>query len=538
MNRWIAAVVLMLMSGAAHAQKSVVEGYQTYQNPGLQFSGVGGQGEVAGFSQGNVTTASVAVSSFIIGTYSAPWPTSPGWVTVENQSNSSGILYVAPLGGTCSTTTDIPIAVGGSYSFLNPSSAMTVCSSSTATADIIWKGPGISPPIPGAYPGAALDYNFATGNYYPATFSLTVTSAVDASGTWHQFASGVARITSGVGLTVEESRTNSIRSNVSATNWTLSTLNNVTLSAGSPFVSQGVTFVPVTLNGTANASSTVCPILLEATTQISAAQNQVWSESAFVTTSGRVPAVLLDINERNSGGTSVNDNQTAISPSAIFTRYQTSASLSNSGTAYTVPEICFTTVNTTAYSGTINIGWPQIEKVSIATTAAQAFASTPIVTSGSAATRAADVITVSLPSGACSASVCSMIATGTPAAPAGYTQNQVIGRIDDGSSANINALFRGSVSGNPYLFQFIASTGYGGITPGTVWSSSTSGKMADLLTPTSGIIVFNNGTPASQTTPSLPAFTTLRFGFDLGGSAFFNGTIARVAVASVSLLND
>jgi hypothetical protein len=170
--------------------------------------------------------------------------------------------------------------------------------------------------------------------------------------------------------------------------------------------------------------------------------------------------------------------------------------------------------------------------------AANAFATTPIFSSSGAATRAADVITVSLPSGACSASVCSMIATGTPAAPTGYTQNQVLARIDDGSSANTDVIFRGAGAGNPYLFQLIAGTGYGSITPGTVWSSSTSGKMADLLTPTSGIIVFNNGSPASQTTPRLPAFTTLRFGADLGGVAVFNGTIARMAVAPVSLLAD
>ena len=393
------------------------------------------------------------------------------------------------------------------------------------------------------YPGATLDFNFASGFFYPASASLTVTSAgpgtaVDASGTWHQFASGVARITSGVGLTVEESRTNSIRSNVSATNWTLSTLNNVTLSAGSPFVSQGVTFVPVTLNGTANASSTVCPILLEATTQISAAQNQVWSESAFVTTSGKVPAVLLDINERNSGGTSVNDNQTAISPSAIFTRYQTSASLSNSGTAYTVPEICFTTVNTTAYSGTINIGWPQMEQNSGSENSSQAFATTPIVTTGSAVTRARDVVAVTVPTNACSSTQCSVIGTATPENPnPAFGQN--LFDLNDGTSNNRLTIGRFGVNFQPSLTQTIAGAIYGSILPVVNWIQFAQGKISALATPSSGIVIFNNQYSANQTVPSLPSFSQAYIGSQIGNPCcMWNGTIARVAVASVSLLND
>ena len=131
-------LLALLLAGPAFAQTAVVPGYQTPQNPGLQFSPVGGPSSVTGWGQLSVTSSSTLMSGLSTGQKSGAWPNYPGMVYISNSPASAGILYVAPLGGTCSSTTDIPIAVGGSYGFLHPSSSLTVCAASTATAVAQW----------------------------------------------------------------------------------------------------------------------------------------------------------------------------------------------------------------------------------------------------------------------------------------------------------------------------------------------------------------------------------------------------------------
>jgi hypothetical protein len=91
------------------------------------------QQQMTGFGTIAATTASVQVSTMTLGPQSNTWPPSPKTVYVMNAAGSAGLLYVCPLGGTCSATTGIPISPGAAYGFAGPASTMTLVAASTAT---------------------------------------------------------------------------------------------------------------------------------------------------------------------------------------------------------------------------------------------------------------------------------------------------------------------------------------------------------------------------------------------------------------------
>lgn len=93
---------------------------------------------IKGFGTLSATNASALLSTLTVGPNSAAWPTSPNQMYVINSSASGGILYVCPLGGTCSATVGIPIAAGATESFFAPSTSMTVIAASTATVVAQW----------------------------------------------------------------------------------------------------------------------------------------------------------------------------------------------------------------------------------------------------------------------------------------------------------------------------------------------------------------------------------------------------------------
>lgn len=218
-------------------------------------------------------------------------------------------------------------------------------------------------------------------------------TAFDASGTLISFSASALRSTT-AGLTIEESRTNSIRNNtmVGATSGSLPTLwsavtgNGVTMTYGTPIVAKGIKYLPVSFSGTATATATNS-IGLEATSQIVASQTQVWTQSAFVYASGVIPGIALDISEQNSGGSLLLDDSTTIVPTTIAQRFAQTRTLSSATTAFIFPRIFFNLTSGIAYTGTIYIGYPQLEL--------GGFVTTPILTSGSTVTRSSDGITAS-----------------------------------------------------------------------------------------------------------------------------------------------
>lgn len=88
---------------------------------------------ISGFGSLAATNSSALLSTLTVNAAGAAWPAVPGVVKITNASTSAGILYVCPLGGTCSSTVGIPMIAGQIKSFTHPSTSMTVIAASTAT---------------------------------------------------------------------------------------------------------------------------------------------------------------------------------------------------------------------------------------------------------------------------------------------------------------------------------------------------------------------------------------------------------------------
>jgi hypothetical protein len=205
-----------------------------------------------------------------------------------------------------------------------------------------------------------------------------------------------------LGLLVEEQRTNNIRNNTMVgavagtpgtlpTNWSISgggigTLTQEVVAIGT---SNGITYVDVKYSGT--SSSTGFRIFHETAGQIAASTGQAWTGhvyAAILPGSTGLTSVNVAINERNSESTIVNiQSGTSYSTlSSTMTRLTVTIASAGATTASVQPEFNIVFPNTTAVNFTIRIGLPQLEQ--------GAFATSVIPTTTAAATRSADVASI------------------------------------------------------------------------------------------------------------------------------------------------
>jgi len=165
--------------------------------------------------------------------------------------------------------------------------------------------------------------------------------------------------------------------------------------------------------------------------------------------------------------------------------------------------------------------------------AAAAFATTPILTSGSALARAADVITLPIRP----MLAYSLYAIGTPEDPTSYTQGQAVASVNDGTANNCVQLSRSSATGG--VATSITAGGVAQTVPtvsGT-WARSTQAKVLTFINVAGGQMKFNSTLGSLSTTPiTMPTPTQLSIGVRGIGDMSFNGVISRIAVAPTSML--
>lgn len=94
--------------------------------------------QISGYGTLAVTNSSVLASTMTTGPNSPAWPSQPGQVFVVNSAGSTGTVFVCPLGGTCSASVGVPVAVGASYGFYKPLGTMTLFSTASATVILQW----------------------------------------------------------------------------------------------------------------------------------------------------------------------------------------------------------------------------------------------------------------------------------------------------------------------------------------------------------------------------------------------------------------
>jgi hypothetical protein len=254
---------------------------------------------------------------------------------------------------------------------------------------------------------ASLRLRFSRGEIDPRVLCGRTTTGTffDGSGVLQTAAIGVPRITYDPadlslppGLLAEEARTNSIRNSTMQgavagtpgtlpTNWSVNAVSGLAWSVAGLGVEGGLPFVDIRFTGTATGTSS-SSIQFETNTGVSAANSQTWTVSNFVKVqSGSltgISATRLGWEERSGAFLDTRQGTVSIASPVDLraARLTFVATNENASTTFIKPYLGLTPVNGATIDITLRIGLPQLEL--------GASASSPIPTSGAAATRAAD----------------------------------------------------------------------------------------------------------------------------------------------------
>jgi len=203
------------------------------------------------------------------------------------------------------------------------------------------------------------------------------------------------------GLLVEPASTNEIRNGSATgsttgvigsggalpTNWGDGGAGGLTREIIGTGTENGVAYIDIKASGT--ASSTTSGFYFEGITQISTADGETWTLSAFIknvdTTSLYDSANFLYVNY-DSTNAFVDSDSESITPTTDLVRYEANITLSGATIATTRPGISFNLTIGNTYDYTIRIGWIQMEESPIATS--------PIPTTSASVTRTKDDITL------------------------------------------------------------------------------------------------------------------------------------------------
>ena len=409
------------------------------------------------------------------------------------------------------------------------------------------------------FPGAAADLNFATQQFLPGNALSQITETRNSiiatedglDGTWYTFAAKQFRLTS-KGHLHEEARTNSIRNNTMQggvpgtpgtlpTNWTMGTVAGVTQSIA--FGTQsGMPYIAYTVSGTPSASGL---IFLNFDSSIVAAQNQVWTHSAFISVQSggftNITGTGVCAEDHNNVGAFLESTcasfAAATNAALGLQRFQATNLATSASTAFEIPTVVFNVTLNQAVNITLLLSWPQLELNPSATTAAQGFATSPIPTTSGSVTRAADGATMPLPPGACNAAGCSLWETATFEAPTAFPVNQFVASVNDGTANNQINLYRASTNAQPGGQGIKASSTAQTGPSGTIGPASLA-KLSDYVTSSTLLVVYNNGTAGSTASTGVPTVTTLSIGSTVAGATPCNCYVGRIAVAPTSLLGN
>jgi hypothetical protein len=393
-------------------------------------------------------------------------------------------------------------------------------------------------------PGAVVDYDFANNRYSGPAISVSNASGGyvdDTSGNWTLVPSNTLR-RSNKGVLVEGAQTNSIRNNsmqgavagtpgTLPTNWSvLASVSGIASQVVGTGTESGIDYLDLRLSGTSTAAGTFV-ILSEPTTNIAAASGQIWTGSTFLKLQvGSLNSLTVQTGptERTTAGASVADAlvTAGITGAALGTqRFNATRTITQTTGVITQKVINVNIGSGVAVDITIRIGWPQLEQWNTSVTTVGG-ASSPIRTTGTAATRAADVVTAPV-AGNPGAFTVAAVAQTPQIAMAG---NQALAVVSNGTNNERGNLYR-QTGGNTKLSVNSSTGSVGPIGSATV-AAGTRFAIAGAFVPSDKALSVNaNGPDTSVTANGYPtSVTQTNIGTFADGSAPWNGYIERLAI--------
>lgn len=407
-----------------------------------------------------------------------------------------------------------------------------------ALRNAVGLGLGGIPSLLNAPPYARLAFNFLSGELDSRiTFTRASTGTyVNSSGVLTSAAIDTPRFDydpvtlEAKGLLIEEQRTNSIRNNTmqgavagtpgtAPTNWLIVSGGGLSREVASVGTENGISYIDVRFFGT-GSSVAAQRVYVESSVTVAAANGQAWALSSYVKlVAGTTPSGLfIGFDETGPGATYIRTDSASLPLTSTLTRNTYSATLSGGvNVAFILPQIGFNSEIGVAVDFTLRIGLPQLEQ--------GAFATSVIPTTTAAATRAADVASVTGAnfSNWYNAVEGTLVAEFGPYGNGGVGKNPGIAQMDDGSSNNMIRLFAGSTV-SP-VFQVTASTvtqAY--LSTGTITPTSIS-KIAGAYKTDDFARSVNGATAATDLAGTVPVVNRMLFGVGLVGVGELNGHI-------------
>lgn len=355
------------------------------------------------------------------------------------------------------------------------------------------------------------------------------------------------------GLLVEEQRTNNVRNSgmsggsagVAPTNWAITTTGSgLTSTIVGVFTVQGMATLRVRFNGTTLTGTPKVSVAFDSPTPTMSglAAGTVMAISAVLArqagTWTGVTSAAFTLQRENGVGTildTITSNLAAL-PTTGYVRYAATPTLNDIGSSpyrLGLPSVVFNLAATTAVDFTVDIAVPQLETGSIETS--------PIVTTGTAATRARDLPTMSATGWYNPTKMGTFVAefmwtqAGTPSSHAR------VFTISDGTTTEMLILVRFSTT--PTVVTPHANVGGIGVLAAAVGSTVTMGavhRQAVSVAPTGVWRDAANGVQANQIngSPLSAGVNNLTLGAVAGGGQYMNGYIRKLLYFAKPMLRD
>jgi hypothetical protein len=289
----------------------------------------------------------------------------------------------------------------------------------------------------------------------------------------------------------------------------------------------GVQCLRIRLAGTPAATATA-RLEPEALNAMAAANGQSWTASAFLRLQAGSQANLgmaLRLMGRDAGFGAFNLVSSSVTLGAGLVRSAVSTTIGNATVATVSTDLTLSFTLNQAVDCTFDIGWPQAEQASFASTPVLPVAGTP-----AASTRNADLLTATLASvgiganGACTVLVWAVLPQAAPS-----TLDQMLVSIDDGTNNNRYRLFNPAGGSGINVGRSTSGTGLtgaaGSMTPGT---PSKVGMSVDGAGRVTGSV--NGAAVVAQTGGPTGGLTTFRIGNNASNSGPLCGLMSECRV--------